>query len=1066
MGYRLRWLAYLTGAMTFYWVLRSVDSLLKQVQESGSDQFGGMESLGGGLLPGSAMARTGSLLRVWHAAEAQVRETIVTTATLYTLVDGLLILCCLALLVDVCRRLHDLPAHPDASVGARWELFHRIAVSGRAWRIPVVAAAADAIEDVLRWMLVREACDAGDGYSPPGMVVGAVWLATTAKIVLLVLSVAVIVLLAHDRGVTRGRWGSIWWSVRRLRVPIGATLAFAGLLLGDPTGQGADLIRSWIDSWADAGRGVFAVAGAALLGFTGWLITRRLVLASQDDQSAPRDDASAGRRREELRMTWIWIGVGVVAAGTAMVILRWGMDRETSLILAATAAILLVAMLVPGSRFAVRFPLLGGWRAVLLIATVAAWIVFAVADWRELGAPATVATAVLVLEVAAWAGRRPPATGATLARQRDLAQPEQPDYLIARRMARFVALAAPVAMLIAAAGAFAPVPLVLRLSGQSSTSTFWYATLLALFLLVAPAATAVGGYLGLRALDGEVPRALELRYQWVAPLVVFGAALGLIGGAAHWAVIGPLSIVAAFLATVIIVLGEAQLRSERHEAPPSFLLAGFTRVPPVTLLVLTALVAGLAFSDSSGHAVFRSGLLPTEMTSGPMPESKASGAIRQGIDLDVAFQQWAARNCADAAHKEPVPMVLVSAPGGGLRAAYWTASSLSDLFPGQAASCPGAAASNRVFAVGGASGGSLGELAWIGGLAGDRDATWYDTELARPDFLTDPLAWLLTVDLARSYLGYHGQDRARRLENRWTHHVPGLGGDFLGGSWGLGGTDPVPLLTGTQVETGCRLNVGGLRITDPVVHRQESSCTTVHEGAGQQDAPAVSDLLDYVCGPERGSPGSGISRATAALLSARFPWVSPSGQLYRCADQVAGTGTDATRIAVVDGGYADNTGMGLLLDVWPRLEKLIAAHNATGGAAPIVPVFLEVDNHYAAVAAPAAPAHTVETLVPPLTRDRPDELDDLTLRARTEAIFDGPVPGLAADCDVDPPAGRYLRISPKISPGLPAPLAWKLSKVATEDLRGQRIKALREPGPAALKLWAEGTPPALCRSLS
>jgi hypothetical protein len=544
-------------------------------------------------------------------------------------------------------------------------------------------------------------------------------------------------------------------------------------------------------------------------------------------------------------------------------------------------------------------------------------------------------------------------------------------------------------------------------------------------------------------------------------VIILGAAIGLIGGAAHWRAIGPLSIIAAFLATAIIVLGEAQLRSETHDAPPSFLLAGFSRVPPVTLLVLTALIAGFTFSDGSGHEVFKSGRLPDGLT---------SGVGRGGVDLATAFQNWAARNCANV--QDPaasVPLILVSAPGGGLRAAYWTASTLTGVFGATAApsgSCAAAAPSERVFAVGGASGGSLGELSWIGGLdAMTRSATWYDDELAHPDFLTDPLSWLLTVDLSRGFIGFKGQDRARRLENRWTDYMTGLKGDFFAGSWGLGGgTNPIPLLTSTQVETGCRLNVSGLRVTDATVHQQESSCTTVHDGDGQADAPAVSDLLDYVCGPKRGSGTASLSRATAALMSARFPWVSPSGQLDRCAAPVEGQSANATRISVVDGGYADNTGMGLLLDVWPSLEPLIAQHNSTPGIARIVPVFLEVDNHYAEVAAPATPPRTAETLVPPLTKNRPDELDDLTMRARVEALFAGPVPGTAAGstCKVDPQAGRYLRISPKISPGLPAPLAWTLSDVATEDLRSQRTKALKEDGPRTLIDWVDGRIPAGC----
>jgi hypothetical protein len=1078
-----RWLAYFVGALTLYWVLGSIGSLLKQVQRSGSDLFGGMESLGSGLLPMPAVQRTQSLLQVWHESSLDspgVGKTIWTTSVLYTTVDLLLIVCYVLLLRGICRWLVELKPTEDAKFGVRWQLFQRLAGSRAAVWLPVAAGIADLAEDGIRFSLIWNAFRSGDGRAQTEVVTAA-WIATTTKFGLLVLSVVVILLLIRDRGVARGHFGMIRWALWRLRIPIGATLVFVALLLGDPTGQAADLIRRWIDSWPNALIGVAAIIGAGLLGFTVWLITRRIVLSNQD--LGP--DA---RRRQELAMTWLWLGVGVVTMIVAIVALDWKIDPDTLAILTVAVALLLAAMFLPGyTAKGTTGRIITDWRTILLVATVTAWIVSAIADWQELRAPATVASVVLVLETLAFlsAGgakallkriRSEPdaadqttatptvdrrVTDADCSRLRDTQPPDRQHHRIARRTARVVAVAAPVALLITAAGAFAPVPLVLYLSGSGHTDQFRYAVTVAIVLVAAPAITAIAGYAGLAALDRSVqaeaqsPKALELGYKLFVPFIVLGAAFGLIGGAAHWPAIGPLSIVAAFLATAIIVLGEAQLRSETHRAPPSFLLAGFTRVPPVTLIVITSLLAGFAFSDGSGHIVFKTGTLPAGLV---------SSQGRVGIDLRTAFQAWATHNCADEEHRDQsVPMILVSAPGGGLRAAYWTASTLTEIFGPTAApgtSCPGAAPADRVFAVGGASGGSLGELAWIAGLDHDqlRAATWYEAQLARPDFLSDPLSWLLTVDLIRGYLGFHGQDRARRLENRWSENIRGLNEDFLTGSWGFGGNRPLALLTGTQVETGCRLNISGVRVTDATVHEQESSCTTVHEGIGQMDAPATSDVLDYLCGPVRGSTAASVSRSTAALLSARFPWVSPSGQLDRCAAPVDGSGADATRIAVVDGGYADNTGMGLLLDVWPRLEQLIAEHNSDGATAQIVPVFLEVDNHYAAVAAPAAPDRTAETLVPPLTKNRPDQLDDITMRARIMAAFAATVPGTPITCNVDLAAGRYVRVSPKISPGLPAPLAWTLSEVATQDLRSQRTKAMSDAGPANLGAWVRGEP--------
>ncbi|MFI7601374.1 hypothetical protein [Actinoplanes sp. NPDC049681] len=1091
------WWGCAVGVLTVHAMIRAVGSLLQQVQQSGSDLFGGMETLGSGLLPAPAFQRTQSLLRVWHesyVAYHPVKATILDTSRLYTVLDLILIVLYTVLLAGLIRYLRPVTAPGPAGPDERFAVLRQVAGSSAAFWLPIAAAAADLAEDGLRYWLIANAFGDGDG-SAPGWVVGLSWFCTTAKFVLIALSILVVVALGHGRLVN---WRQARWALWRLRVPVGAVLFFVALVLGDPTGQADDLIRRWLDSWWNALTGVAAIAGAMLLGLTVWLVTRRVVLANQSD-------TGSSRRHRELIMTGLWLGVLAVTAVVAILALGWHVDRNTMSILVVAVVLLLAAVFLAGTEVPTTFGKVAtDWRTILGLAVLAAWVVSFAAGWPELRAPALVASVILALEGLAalgrWAADRkrdktapgegaPPSGDATDAEQTEHEiAPGKPDKAVAkkaapadvmtalrqrantardadvaaagdgklaaaRRTARYLAVACPVALLVAAAGAFAPVPLVLWLSGGASSRRFFWGTVVAVLLLAGPAIVAVTGRAVMLAFDeygSDVPEPLELGYKVLVPVIMLCAALGLIGGPAHWPGIGPISIVAAFLAVVIIALGEAQLRAETHEAPPSFLLAGFTRVPPVTLIVLTSLVAGFAFSDGSGHAVFRSGSLPAGMV---------AGNERPGVSLATAFTEWAAANCADSKHPDAtVPMVLVSAPGGGLRAAYWTASTLTGLFGAAAAeksSCPQAAPADRVFAVGGASGGSLGELTWMAWRAGnDTDRTWYDADLARPDFLTDPLAWLLTVDLARGYLGFRGQDRARRLENRWSDTMPGLTSNFFDGSWGQGGRLPVTLLTSTQVETGCRLNVGSVRVTDERLHASESSCTTIHENVGQTDAPAASDLLDYLCGPARGDTPSAVSRSTAALLSARFPWVSPSGQLYRCGPQVAGSTKSATRIAAVDGGYADNTGMGFLLDLWPRLERMIAAHNASPGQGRIVPVFLEVDNHYAEVAAPATPDRTVETLVPPLTKNRPDQLDDLTMRARAEAAFVGTAPGTS--CQLDPLAGRYLRISPKTSPGLPAPLAWTLSEAATDDLRRQRDAALAEAVPQALSNWVSG----------
>jgi hypothetical protein len=664
-------------------------------------------------------------------------------------------------------------------------------------------------------------------------------------------------------------------------------------------------------------------------------------------------------------------------------------------------------------------------------------------------------TSVAVLMVlAGWIMRRRSLLGenatviAAEHRRSDAGRPSDEDVIATRRTARGLAVTAPLSILLLAASAYAPVIVVLPTSGQQHTGTFDIAAAFGTLAIFAAPLLAVGLCALLRSWDGPLERTpdrLEWRYLFGSAVVVAVFAVSFVGAVWHWPAITVFLVVAAFLAMVMLVLGEAQRWSETHTAPAGVIALGFTRLPVATLVLLALAGGTLILNDGHAHNVHRQGNLPAGLM---------SNGNRTGVDLSTAFDQWVAGNCAGSGHTgTAVPLILVSAPGGGLRAAYWTASTLTALFgPDRSSTVAGcdAAPADRIFAMGGASGGSLGVLSYEAGLASTRSSTWFAEQLGRPDFLTDPLTWMLTADAARAFIGYGGEDRARRLEDSFAAHVNGLGNDFFAGTWGLGGRSPLMLLTATQVETGCRLNVSGLRLTDLNSRTQGLGCAALD----QSSAPVTTDLLDVLCGAGGHDPTS-LTRATAALLSARFPYVSPSGQMYSCLPSGIAGKPDST--AIVDGGYADNTGLRMLLSLWPRLEPLIEAHNQDPHNATIVPALLEVDNHYARVAPPAVHGRTVESLVPLLTKPRPAKLNSREEEQEASDIFNGPVPGLASTCNLTGDQGRFLVISPLTSPGLPAPLAWTLSRLATNDLDAQRATAAAKPGPTTLSTWARST---------
>src|SRR5690606_3403555 len=101
------------------------------------------------------------------------------------------------------------------------------------------------------------------------------------------------------------------------------------------------------------------------------------------------------------------------------------------------------------------------------------------------------------------------------------------------------------------------------------------------------------------------------------------------------------------------------------------------------------------------------------------------------------------------------------------------------------------------------------------------------------------------------------------------------------------------------------------------------------------------DLLGTHRGP--GCLGE-LTAATAGMLTARFPYVTPSGVVDSCPTDAG----ELTRQQLVDGGYTENTGLGTIVDLAPEWLSLVREHN-TGQlreAAPeiVVPLVVYLDN--------------------------------------------------------------------------------------------------------------------------
>jgi hypothetical protein len=711
------------------------------------------------------------------------------------------------------------------------------------------------------------------------------------------------------------------------------------------------------------------------------------------------------------------------------------------------------------------------WRAVLASGSVSEWA----NRWRRAIIPGAIAAVLallvgagekldvvvvrsvvgcsllgpaLVLAVLAVAELVKPPPGVAQAEnlQKALARAPKGDESVALTAAARGLATLPVVVLpLALASAWTAPAVVLHARGLDPGRA-WPAALLTPCMVVVAAWLSIRVPKWLKELDAS-PAVRGIELPWLLGAVACAAGCAV---AIAWETVvppdaGAVAITALALATLLLALMEGQRFGDVYRPPGGLQRIGFVRTP-VTLLVVIAVIVASLIDDGTHHAVLQE------------PDIAA-----REVTLPTAFDEWLERNCAMASSPDrgTVPLVLVAGQGGGMRAAYWTTATLTKLLAGQ----PRAGACGRairpfdaVFAMSGASGGSLGVTSYAGrarGLA-DPEDRWYQETWGRQDLVAVPVAWGLLVDLPRTLIGFDVPDRAEKFEEAWEDVDPPLAQDFFASQADRNG--PLLLLAGTQVESGCRINISAVRLTSRVngpgecggLERRWASNRVAADPAVQVPGAALtSDILDHLCG--QGS----LRRATAALMSARFPYVSPSGGLSGCGGDTA----------VVDGGYAENTGGQGALDLWRRLEPLVAAHNAAGDGPTIVPVFVHVDNHYSKPIKGGPPERTRELLVPPTAYLKADTLDNRGVEQSADAAFSTTLPGRPGwTCDLGgQTAERYLRMAPSQHLGLEAPLAWTLSGLAMDDLDRQLDAVLdrADGGPQRLRAALNGDAGAL-----
>lgn len=399
------------------------------------------------------------------------------------------------------------------------------------------------------------------------------------------------------------------------------------------------------------------------------------------------------------------------------------------------------------------------------------------------------------------------------------------------------------------------------------------------------------------------------------------------------------------------------------------------------------------------------------------------------------------------------PLVMVASKGGGIRAAYWTAIALQRM----SETNPCALASIAVAS--GVSGGSMGlSISRFNG-AGQANAVDEVRSMGQSSALSqatlglllrDPLYTVTGVPALTGFGPSNGGwnitdipearwvDRAGLMELDWEKRsATSLSQDF----WNPptdNREDKLSadlILNSTDAITGCRVLVSHIDATEPQRSADEVATTT--RGCSNSSAPlpfSIDFYRQFVQSPTQvlDRCNGTLTAATASMLSARFPYVTPSGVVGPC--------QSSPQAQLIDGGYAEVTGLGSIIDLGPELLEAAAQKSQVENGDPVIPIVIYLDNDRGGDLLPAPP-NAISELMIPITGNSnaaTSQVSAASLLQRAAHLV-----GFQSQNDdaakVSETAsallpGSVIVVSQRSEPSVAAPLGWILSSASTKQM--------------------------------
>ncbi len=315
----------------------------------------------------------------------------------------------------------------------------------------------------------------------------------------------------------------------------------------------------------------------------------------------------------------------------------------------------------------------------------------------------------------------------------------------------------------------------------------------------------------------------------------------------------------------------------------------------LVLLVASWLLAGLAFMLDRYRVPLISAIVVLFLLLGLMPVSDFVFNIG-----DASGETYIVKTPAQVLATRGEDPVLVAAAGGGIQAAVWTTRVLAGLD-----AKTNGRFRQRLALISSVSGGSIGAL-YAGSYFADKDGWTTAYQKAQLSSL-DEVAWALVgPDLFHplvSLAGFRTFDRGSTLERMLEKRMktPESVKEWANRT---GAAFPAFLFNSTIAETGEPVAFATTQMPSaPYLNSLQSSISS---------SPVVqSAARRFRLNVEAGDAvrGSGLSVATAARLSASFPYVSPAARPDWSVD------SSHPGFHMVDGGYYDNYGL-VALSQW------------------------------------------------------------------------------------------------------------------------------------------------------